>query len=56
MRFTLTDVGGGTELTVVETGWEEYGDDATAFMQDNTQGWLAELDELKAFLEKEDSM
>ena len=56
VRFTLAPQGGGTELTVVETGWEQFGDDATKFAGENTAGWLEELDELKAFLEKEDSM
>lgn len=56
VRFTLADAEGGTDLTVVETGWEVFGDDAETFMQENVGGWQSELDELQAFLEKEDSM
>jgi uncharacterized protein YndB with AHSA1/START domain len=54
-RFTLSDKAGGTELTVVETGWEVF-DDPQKKMGENTQGWSAELDELVAFLEKQDSV
>jgi uncharacterized protein YndB with AHSA1/START domain len=54
-RFTLTDRDGGTELTVVETGWEEAGGDVESLMKGNDQGWLEELGELQAFLEKQDS-
>jgi uncharacterized protein YndB with AHSA1/START domain len=56
VRFTLEDAEGGTRLTVVETGWEAFGDDAEAFMQDNVDGWQSELDELRDFLEKQDSL
>jgi uncharacterized protein YndB with AHSA1/START domain len=55
VRFTLADQDGGTRLTVRETGWEAYEGDIDAGMTENTAGWLAELDELVAFLEKQDS-
>jgi uncharacterized protein YndB with AHSA1/START domain len=55
-RFTLTERAGGTELTVVETGWEELDGDIDAAMKGNQAGWLEELDELVAFLEKQDSV
>lgn len=55
VRFTLAPHDGGTELTVVETGWEQFGDESARFMQQNTEGWLEELDELRDFLEKQDS-
>jgi uncharacterized protein YndB with AHSA1/START domain len=56
VRFSLREQSGGTELTVVETGWEQFGADSERFMKQNTDGWLDELDELRDFLEKEDSM
>jgi uncharacterized protein YndB with AHSA1/START domain len=56
VRFTLTPKDGGTELTVVETGWEQFGAEADGMMRENTEGWLEELDELQAFLEKQDSV
>lgn len=56
VRFLLSDKDGGTQLTVNETGWEEFEGDAVAAMADNTQGWVSELDELVAFLEKQDSV
>jgi uncharacterized protein YndB with AHSA1/START domain len=56
VRFTLADAEGGTQLTVVETGWEVFDDDADKFAQENTGGWMQELDELKEFLEKQDSL
>jgi uncharacterized protein YndB with AHSA1/START domain len=56
VRFSLIETAGGTELTVVETGWEQFGRDSDRFMKQNTGGWLEELDELKDFLEKQDSV
>jgi uncharacterized protein YndB with AHSA1/START domain len=56
VRFTLTDDAGGTQLTVNETGWEDYDGDIQAGMAENTEGWLTELDEVVAFLEKQDSV
>ena len=55
VRFTLIDKDGGTELTVLETGWEQLEGDVVSSMQDNAKCWVAELDELVAFLEKQDS-
>jgi uncharacterized protein YndB with AHSA1/START domain len=56
VRFTLAEKDGGTQLTVLETGWEDYEGDVAAGMKENTAGWLEELDELVAFLEKQDSV
>ena len=56
VRFTLVDKDGGTQLTVNETGWEQYEGDVAAGMTENTEGWTQELDELVAFLEKQDSV
>ncbi|HEY1531923.1 MAG TPA: SRPBCC domain-containing protein [Galbitalea sp.] len=55
VRFILSEKDGGTELTVRETGWEEFQGDVAANMKDNTAGWIEELDELVAFLDKQDS-
>lgn len=51
--FRLTEVAGGTELTVVETGFSALGDQAAAraAMADNAQGWTEELDEFVAYVE-----
>lgn len=49
--FTLEEEGGGTVLTVVESGFDTLKDDAVArraAMEDNAQGWTSELDELAA--------
>ncbi|HEX4401183.1 MAG TPA: SRPBCC domain-containing protein [Galbitalea sp.] len=56
VRFTLAEKDGGTQLTVIESGWEEYEGDIAAGMKENTEGWVEELDELVAFLEKQDSV
>lgn len=56
VRFTLADHDGGTELTVRETGWEDLEGDVEAGIRENTEGWRAELGELVAFLEKQDSV
>jgi uncharacterized protein YndB with AHSA1/START domain len=50
--FTLTDVAGGTELTVVETGFENTSD-PTANLADHREGWNGELDKLVALLESD---
>ncbi|WP_213815172.1 SRPBCC domain-containing protein [Glaciihabitans sp. dw_435] len=57
VRFTLDDEDGGTRVTVVEDGWASLDDsyDVTAAMKDNLDGWVQELDELRADLEKQDS-
>ena len=49
-RFTIEGIEGGTQLTVVETGFETTADPA-ARMEDNRGGWTSELDELVAYLE-----
>lgn len=48
--FTLEPIAGGTQLTVVETGFDTLTDPA-ASMEGNRGGWDAELDELVAYLE-----
>ena len=49
-RFTLEPIEGGTQLTVVETGFNTLSD-PVASMESNRGGWDSELDELVAFLE-----
>ena len=49
-RFTIMPIEGGTQLTVVETGFEGVAD-VDACMEDNRSGWTSELDELVAYLE-----
>ncbi len=51
VEFTLTPDGGGTTVTVVETGFAQLEPDAhdKAF-SGNTKGWAQELDELVAYL------
>jgi len=48
--FTLAAVDGGTELTVVETGFETTSDPA-ANLESHREGWDSELDKLVALLE-----
>jgi len=48
--FTLAEVPGGTELTVVETGFETTSD-PEANLADHRDGWNGELDKLVALLE-----
>ena len=58
-RFTLEDLPIGTRVTVTETGWEALGKTDEAIAEDmanNARGWVRELDELKALLEKQDSL
>jgi uncharacterized protein YndB with AHSA1/START domain len=50
--FTLTEVDGGTELTVVETGFENT-TDPLSNVRDHGTGWTDELDKLVALLEGE---
>ncbi|MFF1635626.1 SRPBCC family protein [Leifsonia sp. NPDC058248] len=49
-RFTLEPVATGTQLTVVESGFDALTDPATS-MENNRGGWDSELDELVAYLE-----
>lgn len=46
-RFTLSAVPGGTQLTVVETGFERFAD-AAAQMESHREGWDSQLDALAA--------
>jgi uncharacterized protein YndB with AHSA1/START domain len=58
-RFTLEDDAAGTRLTVVERGFSELRGDRDAQRKlagGNREGWDSELDELKAFLERQDSL
>ncbi|HET6673456.1 MAG TPA: SRPBCC family protein [Agromyces sp.] len=48
--FTLEQVPGGTQLTVVETGFELTSDPA-ANMASHSEGWVVELDKLVVLLE-----
>jgi uncharacterized protein YndB with AHSA1/START domain len=49
-RFTLEPVDGGTQLTVVESGFETQAD-PSASLESHRTGWDSELDELVAYLE-----
>ncbi len=48
--FTLESVPGGTQLTVVETGFETTSD-PSANLESHREGWDSELDKLVALLE-----
>jgi uncharacterized protein YndB with AHSA1/START domain len=48
--FTLEPAPGGTQLTVVESGFERTSDPA-ANMASHAEGWVSELDKLVALLE-----
>ena len=48
--FTLEPIADGTQLTVVETGFENTSD-PKANLEDHRGGWNGELDELVALLE-----
>ena len=48
--FTLESVAGGTQLTVVETGFDRTSDPAKN-MASHGEGWVSELDKLVALLE-----
>lgn len=50
VRFDLTEIDGGTRLSLLETGFEELADPQNAH-NDNTGGWQAELAELVEFVE-----
>lgn len=50
--FSLADVAGGTELTVVETGFEVTSD-PVANLESHREGWDGELDKLVVLLESD---
>ena len=50
--FTLEPVPDGTQLTVVETGFDRTSDPA-ANMASHAEGWVSELDKLVALLERD---
>jgi uncharacterized protein YndB with AHSA1/START domain len=50
VEFTLTPDGGGTTVTVVETGFAQLdGQEFSQAFDGNTKGWAHELDELVAY-------
>jgi uncharacterized protein YndB with AHSA1/START domain len=52
VEFTLEPAGGGTRLTVVESGFAQLPDDAYGKAYGgNTEGWAKELGELAAYLD-----
>ena len=52
VEFTLEPVGGGTRLTMVESGFAQLAGDAYRTAYDgNTQGWGSELGELVDYLD-----
>lgn len=52
VEFTLEPAGGGTRLTVVESGFAQLPDDAYhKAYEGNTDGWAMELGELAAYLD-----
>jgi uncharacterized protein YndB with AHSA1/START domain len=52
VEFTLQAVGGGTRLTVTESGFAQLpGDAHRAAYHGNTEGWAKELGELAAYLD-----
>jgi uncharacterized protein YndB with AHSA1/START domain len=52
VEFTLDPVGGGTRLTVVESGFAQLPEDAFGTAYDgNTKGWASELGELVSYLD-----
>ena len=50
VRFDLTEIDGGTRLTLLETGFEELADPQGA-QTGNSEGWTRELGELAEFAE-----
>lgn len=50
VRFDLTEIDGGTRLSLLETGFDELADPQNAHSE-NTGGWQAELAELVEFVE-----
>jgi len=52
VEFTLEPAGGGTRLTVVESGFAQLSEDAyRAAFDGNTRGWASELAELATYLD-----
>jgi uncharacterized protein YndB with AHSA1/START domain len=52
VSFTLDEIEGGTELTLVESGFASLPDQIAEQSQEgNDEGWRKELEELKAYLE-----
>lgn len=55
VAFELFDAAGGTELRVTESGFDSRDGDTEESLESNRGGWDAELDELVALLERQDS-
>ncbi len=55
VAFELFDAAGGTELRVTESGFDTRDGDTAESLEANRGGWDAELDELVALLERQDS-
>ena len=52
VEFTLEPAGGGTRLTVVETGFAQLPEDTYRKVYDgHVQGWASELGELAGYLD-----
>jgi uncharacterized protein YndB with AHSA1/START domain len=55
VEFSLTPEGNGTRLRVVESGFDHLAipeEERAARYRDNSQGWSAELDELRNYAER----
>ncbi|MGH8929875.1 MAG: SRPBCC domain-containing protein [Egibacteraceae bacterium] len=55
VEFTLVPDGSGTRLRVVESGFGDLNvpdDEKIRHAKENTEGWAAELDELKRYLQR----
>lgn len=51
VEFTLEPAGGGTRLTVTETGFAQLPDDARTVYDGHVEGWARELGELTDYLD-----
>jgi uncharacterized protein YndB with AHSA1/START domain len=51
VEFILSEEDGGTRLQVVESGFTTLERDQELSAKQNTEGWLTELDELRAYVE-----
>ncbi|PJJ72001.1 uncharacterized protein YndB with AHSA1/START domain [Diaminobutyricimonas aerilata] len=56
VTFTLEEAPLGTRVTVMERGFEVYGDGARAQFEGDSEGWETELAELRELLERQDSV
>ncbi|MGB9376748.1 MAG: SRPBCC domain-containing protein [Mycobacteriales bacterium] len=51
VEFTLVPTGGGTELTVTESGFAQMPDEWLTSYEGNVDGWASELGELATYLD-----